>query len=343
MNPILVNRWRGANIESRHRGAVAVVNAAGRTVFTLGDVLQPIFPRSCIKFLQALNFVKTGAVEHYGLDNRHIALACASHNGEPTHVDLVNDWLDTLKLDVNHLECGAELPMHQATAYELMSEGHSPTRAHHNCSGKHLGMLTTCCHESIDVKNYRQYHHEVQRRWFEDIERLCSVSSVQMPWASDGCGIPTLALSMQRLALGMARFADPFTLPIEDQDAIRKIIAAVTEHPYLVAGKERLCSALMAELAPRVVAKVGAEGCYAASIPERGLGVVIKLDDGNMRAVNVALGAVLTVLGEMDTAANDKLQRYVKPILTNSRGEEVGRLEASSEWRNVSVREEWLL
>jgi len=343
MNPVLVNRWRGSTIESRHRGAVSVVNASGHAVLTLGDVQQTVFPRSCIKFLQALTFVKSGAVEHYGLDNRHIALGCASHNGEPQHVNLVNEWLATLGLDMGALECGAELPIHQASAYNLMGEGYAPTRAHHNCSGKHLGMLSVCCHEDLGTENYRLYQHDVQRRWFSDLERFCSVQSVQLPWAYDGCGIPTLAMPLQRLALGMARFADPSKLPTEDQDAVKTVIDAITEHPYLVAGKDRLCTALMKRLAPRVVAKIGAEGCYAASIPERGLGIVMKLDDGNMQAVNVALGAVLSVLGELDSTQFEALEEYIAPQLTNSRGEPIGRMDASSEWQSAIVREQGLL
>jgi len=343
MNPILVNNWRGSAIESRHRGAVAVVNAAGRTVLTLGDVQQPVFPRSSIKFLQSLNFVKSGALEHYNLDSRHVAMACASHNGEPDHVNIVNDWLSRLNLDLNDLECGAELPSHRATAFELMGDGKAPTRAHHNCSGKHLGMLSTCCHKELGTKNYRLYQHDVQRRWFEDMERLCSVRATSLPWGYDGCGIPSIAMPLHRLALGMARFADPSNLPAEDQDAVEIIGKAVTEHSYLIAGKERLCTALAQQLAPRVLAKVGADGVYAASIPERGLGVVVKVDDGSMKAVNVVLGAVLHLLGEIDEASHEALQRYIAPTLTNSRGEAIGRMEASSEWGTATIREDWLL
>lgn len=343
MNPVLVNRWRGSTIESRHRGAVAVVNAAGRSVLTLGDVQQPVYPRSSIKFLQALNFVKSGALEHYGLDDRHVALACASHNGEPAHVDLVNSWLDTLKLDLDDLECGAELPSHRATAFELMDEGKAPTRAHHNCSGKHLGMLSTCVHEELGAQNYRLYQHSVQQRWFEDMERFCSIRTVQLPWGYDGCGIPTLALPLQRLAFGMARFADPSAMPSEDQDAVAKIMTAITAHPYLVAGKERLCTRLLETLAPRVVAKIGAEGVYAACVPDRGLGIVLKVDDGSMSSANVVLGAVLRALNEVDGGSYDVLQKYFAPTINNSRGEAVGRSEASSEWESVRLREDWLL
>lgn len=343
MNPVLVNRWRGTTIESRHRGAVAVVNAAGRAVLSLGDVQQPVYPRSSIKFLQALNFVKSGALEHYELDDRHVALSCASHNGEPVHVDLANDWLDTLKLDLNDLECGAELPSHRATAFELMGEGRAPTRAHHNCSGKHLGMLSTCVHEELGLQNYRLYQHSVQQRWFEDMERFCSIRTVQLPWGYDGCGIPTLAMPLQRLALGMARFGDPSSMPVTDQDAVAKILAAITAHPYLVAGKERLCTDLLQHMAPKVVAKIGAEGVYAACVPERGLGIVLKVDDGSMGSANVVLGAVLNALGAVGDSAYAALREYFAPTINNSRGEAVGRSEASSEWGSVTLREDWLL
>ena len=150
-------------------------------------------------------------------------------------------------------------------------------------------------------------------------------------------------MPLQRLALGMARFADPTGLPVEDQDAVSKISEAITENPYLIAGKERFCTALAQQLAPRVLAKIGADGVYAASIPAKGLGIVVKVDDGSMKAVNVVLGAVLKLLGEMDETSHEVLRGYIAPTLKNSRGEAIGRMEASSEWESATVRDDWLL
>jgi len=148
---------------------------------------------------------------------------------------------------------------------------------------------------------------------------------------------------LQRLALGMARFADPSSLPVGDQEAVSTILDAISEQPYYVAGTERLCTALMERLAPRVVAKIGAEGVYAASVPERGLGIVVKLDDGHMPSVNVVLGAVLFALGELDDESYEALREYVAPEVNNSRGEPVGLVEASSEWRSITLKEDRLL
>jgi len=335
VNPVLVNLWRGNAIESRHRGAVAVVQSDGQLILSMGDVMHHIFPRSAIKFLQAIPLVESGAMEHFALTDEHIAVSCASHNGEKVHCDLVSGWLDTIGLDANDLECGARLPMHQPTQYEMLARGEGPTRVHHNCSGKHAGLLTTCLHLGDQIKDYRNYRHNAQRRWFEVVESMGSSRVMQLPWGYDGCGIPCLAMPLQRVALAMARFADGAGQDATRSIAIRRIQAAVTKHPYLVAGKERLCTDIMTRLAPRILVKVGAEGCYTACIPEQGIGIALKMDDGHDRGARVALGAVLQTLGVISSDFAKELEEYISPLLTNSRGDVIGRAESSSEWKNV--------
>lgn len=335
MNPVLVNQWRGNAIESRYRGAVAVVDSSGRLFSSLGDIQRPVFPRSAIKFLQALPFVESGAIESYGLDERHIALACASHNGEPIHAGLAADWLEKIGCDHDDLECGAELPLHKATQFELMSEGRGPQRVHHNCSGKHLGFLSTCKHNGEQTSDYRLYKHAAQRRWFDVLESLTNARVDQLPWGYDGCAIPSVALPLQRLALSMARFGDSGYFVGHRQTSIKRIIDAISSQPYMVAGKERLCTDLMQLLAPQVLVKVGANGVYTAIVPEHKLGVALKIDDGNDAAARVALGAVLSTLGVVESDKAQSLAEYFMPVITNSRGEDVGRLEPSSDWQEV--------
>lgn len=337
MNPVLVNRWRGNAIESRHRGAVAVVEASGRVIAAMGDAQRAVFPRSAIKFLQAIPFVESGAIDAFGLDDRHIALACASHNGEPIHVGLAQDWLERIDCRHDDLECGATLPMHQATQFELMSEGRGPQRIHHNCSGKHLGFLSTCKHRGEQTGNYRLYNHSAQQRWFEVLESVSNTRVAQLPWGYDGCAIPTLAIPLQRIALAMARFGDVSRFEGERRTAVERIHAAVTSNPYMVAGKERLCTALMERLAPHILVKVGADGVYTAVIPEHGLGIALKIDDGNDSAARVALGAVLQSLGLLPSDEIKVLGEYLRPSVTNSRGEIIGRIEPSSDWESLNA------
>jgi len=340
MNPVLVNLWRGNAIESRHRGSVAVVQSDGQLILSMGDVMRPVFARSAIKFLQAIPLVESGAIEHYALTDEHIAVSCASHNGEPVHCNVIHQWLDTIGLDANDLECGATLPMHQPTQFEMLARGEGPTRIHHNCSGKHLGLLTTSLHLGDKTKDYRNYRHNAQRRWFEVIESMGSSRVMQLPWGYDGCGIPCLALPLQRIALAMARFADAAGQDATRAVAINRIQAAVSKNPYLVAGKERLCTEIMAHLAPRILVKVGAEGCYTACIPEQGIGIALKMDDGQDRGARIALGAVLRTLGVLGDDFAKQLEEYISPLLTNSRGDVIGRAESSSEWQNVSTKQQ---
>lgn len=337
MNPVLVNRWRGNAIESRHRGAVAVVEASGQVFAALGDVQRAVFPRSAIKFLQAIPFVESGAIEAYGLDGRHIALSCSSHNGEPIHAGLAQDWLERIGCTHDDLECGAELPLHQATQFELMAQGRGPQRHHHNCSGKHLGFLSTCKQLGEATHDYRLYNHAAQQRWFQVLESLTNTRVSQLPWGYDGCAIPTLALPLQRVALAMARFGVPSRFEGQRRTAVERIHAAITANPYLVAGKERLCTSLMERLAPNILVKVGADGVYTAVIPEHELGVAIKIDDGNDAAARVALGAVLQTLGVLAPEEIKALGEYFRPTVNNSRGETIGRIEASSDWATISA------
>ncbi|MFK8081450.1 MAG: asparaginase [Granulosicoccus sp.] len=336
MNPVLVNQWRGNAIECRFRGAVAVVDKSGRTFSSLGDVQRAVFPRSAIKFLQALPFVESGAVDAFGLDDRHVALACASHNGEPIHAGLAQDWLERIGCVHDDLECGAVLPMHEATQFELMAEGRGPQRVHHNCSGKHLGFLSTCKQLKDSTLNYRLYNHIAQKRWFDILEGLTNTRINQLPWGYDGCAVPSVAMPLQRIALAMARFGDASSFDGERRAAVERIHGAVSTHPYMVAGKERLCTALMEILSPDILVKVGAAGVYTAIVPEHGLGIALKIDDGHDGAARVALGAVLNTLGVLPSDKAQLLNEYFMPSINNSRGETIGRYEPSSDWQSVT-------
>ncbi len=303
----------------------------GQVVFSIGDIDMPHYPRSAIKFIQAVPFVESGAIEHYGLDNRHIALACASHNGEFAHTNLVINWLEKVKLEESDLECGAELPLHAQTQFELIRSSGVPRRYHHNCSGKHMGMLTTARYMGDKTADYRLYQHNVQQRWFQVLEELCGIEVAKLPYGYDGCGIPTLALPGRLLATAMARLGDPAGLGMERKFATQMILQAVSEEPYLVAGADRLCSDLMLETGKPVLVKTGADGCYCAVLTELGLGISLKIDDGNKQAAEVLLGAVLKQLGAIDETQYSKLANHFTPTINNSRGEAIGHIEIAGD------------
>ena len=158
-----VSIYRGDIEESIHFGAAAVVNSSGDLIHAVGNPALVTFPRSALKFIQAIALIETGAAHAYKLDQRHLSLACASHAGEQIHVDLVDDWLHLLGLNENNLACGADYPMEKQALFSALKKGSDPRRSFHNCSGKHSGFLTVCKHLGYPLENYHLLSHPVQQ------------------------------------------------------------------------------------------------------------------------------------------------------------------------------------
>jgi len=328
-NPVLVEVWRGNMVESRHHGAAAIVDAAGRVVEGWGDIDGPVFARSAIKPLQALPLVETGAAERYRLGDPEIALACASHRGEPQHTERVAHWLATIGLGAGDLECGSHLPYHEPTAQALIRAAEAPTALHSNCSGKHSGFLTTARHQGEPTRGYIAPDHPVQRRVARVLEEMSGLDLSRAPRGTDGCGIPVIGISLQGMARGMARLGDTSGLDADRAHAARRILDAMHNAPLMVSGTGTFASELM-RAAAGVRVKPGAEGVYCAVLPQRGLGVALKIDDGAGRASEVAMGAILTRLGVLDDAARERLAPKLAPVIKNIAGREVGSIRPAA-------------
>ncbi len=324
-NPVLVEVVRGAWVESRHCGAVAVVDVDGRRVLSLGDVEMPVYPRSAIKALQALPLIESGAADRFGLGPEELALACASHSGEPGHVETATRMLKRVGLDPSALKCGAHWPIHQPSAQALARSGAVATAVHNNCSGKHAGFLCTACALDADRESYVEPAHPVQREVRAALEGLAGTAIGQDVCAIDGCSVPTWALPLEALARAFARFGTGHGVAPARAKAAARLRAACAEKPWHVAGTGRFCTEIMQRFGARVFVKTGAEGVFCASLPEQGLGIAVKCDDGAGRAAEVTIAAVLTRLlkSEADGAA---LGRFVRPTLRNWNGIAVGSL-----------------
>ena len=328
--PVLVDVTRGAMSESRHRGHAIVVDPVARVVRSWGDAETLIYPRSAIKPLQAIALIESGAADAFGLGDAEIALACASHGGEPRHVQAIETWLTRVGLGVDALACGAHWPAHEASDLALRSAGLTPTAVHNNCSGKHAAMLTTARHLGEPIDGYLAFAHPVQQRILGVLEQMCGENLAEAPRGIDGCGIPVYGVPVGNLALAFARFADPVELPDRRLTATARVARAMTAEPYMVAGTDRFCTALMTATGAEVVAKVGAEGVYCAALMKLGLGVALKIEDGGVRAAEVALAAILRELGVLDADRLAALRRWVEPTLRNRAGERIGVVRATA-------------
>ncbi|HEX4078844.1 MAG TPA: asparaginase [Rhizomicrobium sp.] len=301
-NPVLVEITRGALVESVHRGAVAIADARGNILFALGDIALPTYPRSALKPIQALPLLESGAADAWGVEPDEIALACASHSGEPMHTARVAAWLGRLGLSERDLACGAHPVRYEPLAEEMIRCGEKPTRIHNNCSGKHTGFLTVARHWNIATAGYERHEHPVQQAVAKTLGELAGIAQ-ELPWGVDGCAAPNFALPLHAFARALAQFADPAGLPPRRTQAMQRIVAATIAHPELVAGTGRVCTALMRAGKGRVAVKTGAEGVYAAIIPGAGLGIALKIDDGAGRAAETAIAYLLDRMGLVDHAA----------------------------------------
>jgi L-asparaginase II len=325
-SPVLAEVVRGQMVESRHHASVAVADAHGGIVRAWGDVELPIYGRSAIKPLLAIPLVESGAADRFKLGAAEIALATASHNAEPRHVETVTSWLHRIGLGVADLECGAHYPGHEPAMRALVQARQEPTRAHNNCSGKHAGFLTTAMHLGEKTKGYVQYEHPVQQRLLGILEQMSGRELGEVPRGIDGCGIPVIAIPIANTAFAMAQMADPHHLGDERAAACRRILEAMMAEPFLVAGTDRFCTKVMSALPGKAAIKVGAEGVYCGALPEHGLGICIKVMDGASRAAEVVMGQVLRHLGVIDEEMAETLRPTLIPAVKNWAGTPTGHI-----------------
>ncbi|MDH3472496.1 MAG: asparaginase [Rhodospirillales bacterium] len=325
-DPIVVEVTRGPMVESWHRGAFAVSDPDGKIVLHAGDFERPVYPRSAIKPLQALALVETGAAEAFALGDAEIALACASHGGEPRHVDTVAAWLARIGCGPADLECGAHLPSNESAMVALLKSGRDPSALHNNCSGKHSGFLSVARHLGQPTAGYIKFEHPVQQRILGILESMAGCELGAAPRGTDGCGIPTLGIPLGNIALAMARLADPADQPEPRQAAAARIRRAMAAEPFMVAGSGRFCTRVMELTGAKALIKGGAEGVYCGILPELGLGIALKVDDGAGRGAEVVMGQLLRRLGVLGEGEIERLGSALAPPVLNRAGLAVGEV-----------------
>jgi L-asparaginase II len=321
----LARVWRAETVESVHLGAAVVADAEGRVVMSWGDPGLVTYPRSSLKPFQAIPLVESGAADALGLTTQHIALACASHRAQDFHVALVRDWLGRLELEEGALVCGPALPQDEADLVAAVSGG-GRRRVFHNCSGKHCGFLTVSRRIGGGL-DYARRDHPAQRLFLDAFSELLGRDAAALPWGTDGCGLPALALPLRDMATACARHAAVRVAGAGRAEAIRRIHAAIAAHPDHVGGRDEPTSRLVRAAGGRLVMKGGAEGYCIAMLPADGLGIAIKVADGATRSKYGVLATILGRIGVLtpgDAAA--LIPRLEAPVL-DSNGRAAGRTE----------------
>ena len=326
----LVEVTRGGIVESVHAVAACACTPgdAAHPVLALGTIDVPVYLRSTAKPFIAATVVASGAVERFGLEAREIAVISASHNGEPEHVAAVRSILRKCGFTEADLHCGASPPSYAPAAAALAADGTPYSAVHHNCSGKHAGILALARSIGADPTTYLEPGNPAQVRILALCGRMSDEDPARFPLAVDGCGIPVYAITLRRAALAYARFATLENLSDEDASALARVRAALIAEPFYIAGTGRLDSNLIAVTAGKVVGKSGAEGVHGDALVERGLGLALKVIDGSRRAIPPATLALLRELDAVDARELAELAAFVHPPVLNTVGRTVGGLRA---------------
>ena len=322
----LVEIFRGGIVESVHHGAVAIVDREGRLLYAAGDPEVVTFTRSSLKPLQALPFVAAGGLDRYKLTTQETALLCASHSGEPRHVEGAASILAKAGNDPSDLQCGTHPPVH----YDVRGEIPPPppySPLSHNCSGKHSGMLAHCAACGYGKRDYLEMEHPLQREIRTAVATMSGAPEGALHAGIDGCSAPNYAIPLARLALAFARLASADVDPAYGR-APKQLSDAMTTAPEMVSGEGRSDLALTRAGRGDWVCKVGAEAVQAIGIRSRGWGIAVKVADGGRRALVPATIAALEQAGLVDAAAREVLAPLAAPTLRNYRGLAIGQERA---------------
>jgi L-asparaginase II len=328
--PIVARVLRGERIESAHRGHGAAVSSAGRLVASAGDPETAVYLRSAAKPFQAMPLLEAGGERAFRLSSSEIALTCASHGGEPRHVRVAARLLERGGFTERDLCCGADRPMHEASARALLRRGERPTALHNNCSGKHAGLLLACRLFGFSPKGYLEVSHPIQREVLRRLSAWTGVPEGRIGIAVDGCSLPVFHVPLAALALGYARLVAPSAGPIA-----ARLTRAMWERPEMMAGAGRFTTDFLAAGRGRWIGKEGAEALYAIGLRgsragEESVGLAFKIEDGSTRARDAVSLALLAHLGRLPDSAARRLASYRVPAVKNARGLLVGRIQADA-------------
>ena len=331
MPEALAHVTRGDLIECIHYGDLAVCDATGKLIASVGDPSRRVYWRSSAKPIQALGVVQSGAADRFAFTARELSVCCASHSGSAEHVETVRGILAKIGLDETALQCGTHWSGDTAERNRLIKADASPSPVHNNCSGKHSGMLASCVAWGADPGSYLALDHPVQKRIYENLSVLSGVPVADIPCSVDGCGAPTHAMSLQAMATAFARLAWPDDMPEPIQQAAPRIVAATAAEPVMVSSRGSFNSLLLEAGMGRIVAKGGAEGLFVLGLTAHGLGIAVRTSDGNGRCHPPVVLHLLASLGCLERDLGEALADFVRPKITNCHGVTVGEIRPAFE------------
>ena len=325
MSEVLLNLTRGNIPESIHRGDIVVVDNNGKYLAVYGDAHKFTFMRSSAKPFQAMEVVLSGAYNKYQFTDAEISIMCASHYGEEFHVNTVKSILNKIGLDEKYLLCGNSTSLSSSYAFELASKNINPRPFFNDCSGKHSGMLSVCKYLNYSINDYLNINHPLQLKIKKNFAEYTEFDESKIVVGIDGCSAPVFALPLYNMALAYAKLSTiPSDMSDELVNASNVIRNAMINAPEMLAGTNGFCTELIKISNGKLIGKLGAEGVYCVGVVDKNIGFAVKIEDGNVRALDTVVTSVIEQLGLLGKADIDKLKKYVSWQIKNDVGTVIG-------------------
>ena len=326
---LIAKQYRGTLADLYHYGHIVVADTEGKILWQLGNPDRVTYARSSAKLFQAIPIIESGAVDTFGITDSELSFMCASHRGEEFHTDAALSILKKAGLDESYLQCGIHYPYAPYMETKLKAEGKEPTVLHNNCSGKHSGFLITAKKLGYSLDDYYATDHPLQKAVTDVLSSMCDYPADKIEIGIDGCGMPVHAMPLYKFAQGLARMSKPDTLDDTRAKAVARITNAITTHPEMINGTDGFTTELMQAFGDRLFSKSGANAYYAIGLKDKGIGIVMKMEDGASNIVPIAILETLVQIGVITRDEAESLPSH-KPveILRNHKKEEIGRVVA---------------
>ncbi len=326
MSEIHVNFIRGKEIESSHLVKVLVTNANGITILSTNNDNEFFFPRSSIKIFQAIPFAMSNAIKNYRLSNKHIALACASHKGEKFHIKELEKWISKINLKTNNLKCGIHGPLDKRAAEKIIYSRKKFNELHNNCAGKHLGMLTSCLVNNHSITDYLDYNHTHQRNIRKIFNKFTETKLSKKNFSIDGCGAPQYSFKIKYISKALNNLVKSYKNNYHYTEQVRTLLNSILENPEFIGGTASFDTKVIKASKGKVFCKSGAEGVFLFVDIQKEISGIIKISDGNERAIPIAIINIFKKLKIMKSEELKNLEKKEKFELENHAGKKIGRI-----------------
>tara|TARA_Y100001970_G_C14244893_1_gene867447 strand:- start:297 stop:1292 length:996 start_codon:yes stop_codon:yes gene_type:complete len=326
MSKILTYLTRGKTIESLHESKCIIKDIKYNTFFSTHHDKDLTYPRSAIKIFQAIPFVKSNSQKKYQLTQKQIAISCSSHCGEPEHIKVLESWIKKIRVNVNALKCGIHNPLNLKSSNKLLLNGIMPNQLHNNCAGKHLAMISGCKSKNLDFKNYININHPYQKKIRECLEYFteCKIKKIQE--GIDGCSAPQYAFPLENLSIAMINLIKSFEENKRYSSEVKILLNAIKKYPQLTGSKTIYPCVLMKTTKGKMFAKGGAEGVLLFAHKEKKVGGVIKVLDGNERALPSIANSIFKKFNILNKTELNKLSKWNNEKIFNHAKKNIGSI-----------------